>query len=153
MWRHIQLHLYEYYKTCTLFVLFSMFRLLFKCFWLMMYCFKLTILAEICIKNAFFLLRNCKNRSALEASPLDPFASRPGCGLYSQHPAAEGFFPKPSMASGGWGFFPQTPAITLPPLWIPSYANEGRNWKFWSLIGKNSEKKTLRSTGLILSQI
>jgi len=33
---------------------------------------QIAILAEICIKNALFLLKNCKNRSALGLSPQTP---------------------------------------------------------------------------------
>jgi len=48
-------------------------------------------------KNAFLLLKNCKNCPALAL------------------PAAGGFAPRPPMASGGWGFCPS-------PLRISGYA-------------------------------
>jgi len=64
----------------------------------MSYCFKITILAEICIKMRLFYSKNGKNHPALEAPPTGPLTPAPG-GLPTdpQLPAAGGcapWFPK-----------------------------------------------------------
>jgi len=109
----------------------------------MIYCCKIpvTILAEICIKMHYFYWVIAKNRPTLGALLSDLLVSD-GWRFYIQHLAAESFAPTLPMASVSWGLWPQNH-----PLWIPGYASEGSNWKFWSLMGREWEK-TLRSTGI-----
>jgi len=83
----------------------------------MIHCFKLIILAEICIKLHYFF-RNCKNCSALGASPLDLLASRPGWGLYPQQ--LEALLPDPQWPPAVGGSDPHSPMC------IPSYATVRR---------------------------
>jgi len=64
-------------------------------------------------KNALFLLKNCKNRPALGASPPDFLYLRCLGALPHdpQPPAAGGFAPRPQMASSGWGRAPATHGV------------------------------------------
>jgi len=83
-------YLYEYYETCTSFILFSTFRLAFY----MLLIDKLLLqiyFGRNMHKNALFLLKNSKNRLVLGISPSDSPLRIPGYATATNEIQTENF--------------------------------------------------------------
>jgi len=119
---------YIYTNTVKLVLYFSYFVCL-SCYSnaLMSYCFKIAILAEICIKCVIFIEKLQKSRSTWD------------------------FAPRPPMDTGGWGICLQIPTNTSFPIensWLHHFAKMFNNVQYLQLITTKGASGTRHSVRL-----